>query len=120
MARTNVKRVRDEVIKMLNAWLQGAPTVKFKGISATDFQAQLEDAQNDDREIEEMEAQVKMRKLARNAKYAALNIKRNDVREGVEGDPNFGDDSPLYGAMGFIIKSLRKSGLIRGKNKPNE
>lgn len=32
---------------------------------------------------------------------------------------NYGDDSPLYGAMGFVRMSEKKSGLTR-KKKPTE
>ena len=33
------------------------------------------------------------------------------------GNPAYGNDSPLYGAMGFVRKSEKKSGLTR-KKKP--
>ena len=35
----------------------------------------------------------------------------------VAGNPDYGNDSPLYGAMGFVRKSEKKSGLTR-KKKP--
>lgn len=38
---------------------------------------------------------------------------------GVAGSPDYGNDSPLYGAMGFVRKSEKKSGLTR-KKKPTE
>lgn len=50
-------------------------------------------------------------------KYAALNDKRSEVDLGVAGDPAYGNDSPLYGAMGFVLRSEKKSGLTR-KEKP--
>jgi uncharacterized protein YeeX (DUF496 family) len=31
----------------------------------------------------------------------------------VKGDPNHGEDSPLYDALGYVRKSARKSGLTR-------
>ena len=40
------------------------------------------------------------------------------VVNGVIGDPNFGPDSGLYEAMGYVRKSARKSGLTRKKNAP--
>ncbi len=33
----------------------------------------------------------------------------------VKGDPNYGDDSDLYDAMGYVRRSARASGLSRGK-----
>ncbi len=38
------------------------------------------------------------------------------VVNGIIGDPNFGPDSDLYEAMGYVRKSARKSGLTRKKN----
>mgnify|MGYP001447816905 CR=1 FL=1 len=50
-------------------------------------------------------------------KYVALNDKRSQIGMAVVGDPAYGNDSPLYGAMGFVRKSEKKSGLTR-KKKP--
>ena len=50
-------------------------------------------------------------------KDGALNEKRSEVGLGVAGSPDYGNDSPLYGAMGFVRKSEKKSGLTR-KKKP--
>jgi hypothetical protein len=39
------------------------------------------------------------------------------VVNSVKGDPDEGEDSELYEAMGYVRKSERKSGLKRGKLK---
>ncbi len=49
--------------------------------------------------------------------HVALNDKRSKVGLGVAGSAAYGNDSPLYGAMGFVRKSDRASGLTR-KTKP--
>lgn len=33
----------------------------------------------------------------------------------IQNEENDGDDSPLYGAMGFVCKSEKKYGLTRNK-----
>lgn len=38
------------------------------------------------------------------------------VVNAVKGDPNYGDDSDLYDAMGYVRKSARASGLSRKAN----
>ena len=48
----------------------------------------------------------------------ALNDKRSKVGMGVASDPAYGNNSPLYGAMGFVRKSEKKSGLTRKKKTP--
>ena len=40
------------------------------------------------------------------------------VVNAVKGDPNFGDDSDLYDAMGYVRRSDRASGLSRGGKTP--
>ena len=50
-------------------------------------------------------------------KFVAAGDKRSKVGMGVAGDPAYGNDSPLYGAIGFVRKSEKKSGLTR-KKKP--
>ena len=50
-------------------------------------------------------------------KYAALDDNSPKVKNVVTGDPSYGDDSPLYGATGFIRKSERASGLTRKAKK---
>lgn len=44
---------------------------------------------------------------------AAAGDKRSKIGNSIAGDPNYANDSPLYGAMGFVRKSEKKSGLTR-------
>lgn len=120
MARVNIKEVVERVAKMLDAWRQGAPNVKFMNISQTEFQPDYDKIETELQAIADDEAAIKMRKVAVAAKAAALQKKLVKVREGVEGDTNYVTDSPLYAAMGFVIDSFRRSGLTRGNNRPNE
>ena len=113
MAKVNNKEVREQCNRMNDAWVEGAPTVEFNGISQADFQADIADAANDDAEIADLEAQLNMKRDVRDGKYFALNQRRSKVGQGVAGNSAYGDDSPLYGAMGFTRKSDRASGLTR-------
>ena len=119
MAKVNIKEIITRVSKMLDAWRQGARDVKFMSISQPDLQADYDAVQTELQGIADAEASVKLRKVAVAAKAAELQKKSVKVREGVEGDSNFGSDSPLYAAMGFVIDSLRKSGLTRKKDTPS-
>src|SRR6266480_3511422 len=94
------KKIRERVTQMNNAWAQGAPTVTFKGIKRADFQTDILAAAGDDQEIANLEAQLKMKKDGRDAKYAKLNDNSVSIRDGVEGHEDFGSDHPIYEAMG--------------------
>ena len=101
---------------MNDAWVEGASKVDFNGITQAQFLADITPAAADDAVIADLEAELKMKREVCDDKYIALSQKRSKV--GVAGDPNYGNDSPLYGAMGFVRKSERSSGLTR-KKKPS-
>ena len=65
-----------------------------------------------DAEIADLEAERKMKRDVRDDKYSALDQKRSKIGRNVAADPAYGNDSPLYGAMGFVRKSDRASGLM--------
>lgn len=113
MAKVNNKEVKEQCNRMNDAWVEGAKDVEFNGITQEEFAADITDAAKDDAEIADMEAQLQMKRDGRDGKYFALNQKRSKVGQGVVGNAAYGDDSPLYGAMGFVRKSDRASGLTR-------
>ena len=104
MAKVDIKTVREKCNVMNDAWFEGAPTVDLADITA---------AAADDATIGDLEAELKMKREVRDDKYIALNDKRSKVGLGVAGSAAYGNDSPLYGAMGFVRKSDRASGLTR-------
>lgn len=55
--------------------------------------------------------------LKRDTDDEAALAKRELIVNGVISDPNFGPDSALYEALGFVRKSDRKSGLTRKKTE---
>lgn len=118
MASGNNKRIREQCNVMNDAWFEGAPGVNFNGIKQTDFQADIEAAAADDAAIADLEAELDMKRDIRDDKYKALDQQRSKVGQGVAGSPDYGNDSPLYGAMGFVRKSEKKSGLTRKKKTP--
>lgn len=113
------KKIKERVTKMNNAWKQGAPTVAFKNIKQSDFQTKIENAAAIDDVIANLESQVQMKKQERDAAYKELNADSIEVRDGVEGDVNFGKNHPLYEGMGFTTDDNRKSGLTRKKKTPS-
>ncbi len=118
MARVDIKAVRDRCNVMNDAWFEGAPTVDFNGITQAAFLADITAAAADDATIADLEAELKMKREVRDDKYIALNDKRSKVGLGVAGSAAYGNDSPLYGAMGFVRKSDRASGLTRKTKVP--
>lgn len=114
MAFVAVKRIKEKVLKILNAWLEGASSImEFRNTKRVDFETRIGEAQALEDEIADLKAQVSIKEDQRDDIYRQLDIDAVDIRKGVEGHKDYGDDSPLYGSMGFVRKSERKSGLTR-------
>jgi hypothetical protein len=120
MPRINVKNIKTRVNRINDAWTEGALSVEFSGIKQTDFQQDITSAAAIESDIADLETQIQMKKDERDQKYSKLQTDSVRVSDGVKGDKNFGSDSPVYGAMGFVIKSQRASGLTRKKKSFRE
>jgi hypothetical protein len=115
MKKPNIKEIKEQCATMSSGWGEGAPDVEFNGFKLAEFNAERTAAQAVEDEISDLEAQIKMKKDERDTRYIGLDSKRSKVRSGVAGHKDYGDDSQLYGAMGFVRKSERKSGLTHKK-----
>lgn len=97
-------------------WKEQAPEAEFAGITLIELETSLVDLQqaNEDLKIKDQarSAAVKMR----DEKLADLTTLLRTVVRGVQGHKKYGEDSPLYRAMGFVPVSERSSGLKRSKN----
>lgn len=116
MATQNPKRNMDELEKTLAALREFAPTTKFGGIDLADFEPDVAACLADRNAIIDHDNAGKGLIVRRDANDVKALAKRELIVNGVIGDPNFGPDSALYEALGFVRKSDRKSGLTRKKN----
>lgn len=119
MPKVNVKEIRERVTKMNDGWAEGAPTVEFNGVEQSEFAADIAAAATADRELADIETQKTMKIAEVETLYSNLNAKSVKIANGVRGHADFGTDSPLYGAMGFVRDSERASGLTRRSRKPD-
>ena len=115
-APKDAKAKIDEVVK---AWESLAKTQSFGGMTLEQFKLAVKPSQDTRVILDDLDKQVT---AALNARDTADQISLEKVQlavNGVVGDPNYGPDSALYEAMGYVRKSERKSGLTR-KGKKTE
>ncbi len=115
--RIDKTAIKKRAVKMDDAWKEGALDVEFMGVRQTDLNGQITAIEAKEETLDDLRAQVKILEEEIQDDYGALDDTLVNVGNGVRGDKDFGDDSPLYGAMGFVRKSERASGLTR-KTKP--
>lgn len=95
------------------AWKELAPEKSFAGMTLAEFETAttLPLAIRD--QIVALEKQMVGRKTDRMTADTAANVLLDLVVNSVRGTPQYGPDSSLYRAMGYVRKSERRSGLTR-------
>ena len=110
------KENEDKMMMVLNAWKTLAPDKKFGGLSVAQFEEQVNKSLAPRVRLDQIEDEKKQQQALRESEDAATLKEVQFIVNNVLADPEFGDDSALYEAMGYVRKSERKSGLTRKKN----
>ncbi len=108
------KQVEDQLNQVLNAWNTLAPNASFGGMTLAEFKTKIQPSLDARAKINTLNDQLTAAQDARDDADVDTSNTVQLVVKGVVGDPNYGDDSDLYDAMGYIRKSARASGLSRG------
>ena len=115
---TSPKQFGDDLQKVIDAWTTLAPDKTFGGMTLAQFKTKTKPSYDERATIKTLDDQLTAalndRDDADKVSAAAIALTVNSVK----GDPNFGEDSDLYEAMGYVRKSERKSGLSRKKKTP--
>ncbi len=69
-------------------------------------------------EVATLETQIKAARQNRNNADVVSNEEALNVVNGVRSTSGYGENSPLYKAMGYIPKNERRSGLVRPSSNP--
>ena len=107
------KQIEETIERAVNALRDLAPDTKFNNKDLADLTPLAEESRAARRElveIDNLEAAGIARREAADTRALKMIEK---IVNGIIGDENFGDDSALYEAFGFIRRSQRKSGLTR-------
>lgn len=113
------KNNEEKMHRVLNAWKTLAADKSFGGMKLADFEAQVENSMKPRRRLVEIKDEETEQTTLRDTEDEITLDKIELAVAGVVADPNFGSDSALYEAMGYVRKSERKSGLTRKKNNQN-
>ncbi len=109
------KANEDKYAKVEEAWANQAADATFGGMTLTQFRTRIKPSKDTRVTVKDLEDDVKIAATNRDTVDIDTMAAVDAVVKSVVADPNYGDDSSLYGAMGYVRKSQRKSGLTRKK-----
>jgi len=111
------QQVNDKISRTVAAWEEHAGDSSFAGMTLAQFKTKVKASLDVRTKIAslrlQLEAAIKTRQEDDDASWEACAKVVNAVR----GDVEFGEDSALYKALGYVPKSERKSGLARKELK---
>lgn len=113
------KENEEKMLMVLNAWKTLAPTKTFGGFTLQQFEDQVNKSLAPRTRLDQLEDEKKQQQALRESEDVTTIKDVQFIVNGVLADAEYGDDSALYEAMGYVRKSDRKSGLTRKKNLPN-
>ena len=102
--------------RFLTALTTLAPDKTFGGVNLADLTTQIAKSNSPRQRLAELGDEKKNQEAKRDSEDLETMKLCERIKNGVVADPEFGDDSALYEALGYIRKSERKSGLTRKKN----
>jgi hypothetical protein len=95
------------------AWKEQAANAEFAGKSLADFEAVLAALKQANEEVQIRNQARSAALRVRDQKLAELAPLTRSIVKAVQSHPEYGEDSALVRAMGFVPFSERKSGLKR-------
>ena len=113
------KQIEDATNSIVNAWTTLAPAAAFGGMTLAQYKNKVKPSSDARATMANLDAQMTAALDERDNADIATADANQMVVKGVIGDPNYGDNSDLYDAMGYVRKSARASGLTKkGKAAP--
>ena len=110
---SNPKETGEFINDITEAWEEVASGTQFGGLTLAQFKVKVKPSLDYRTEVATLENQLTVARQNRNNADEASNDVCLAVVNGVRSHPEFGENSALYKAMGYIPKNERKSGLVR-------
>jgi hypothetical protein len=101
--------------RFLNSIRTLAPDKTFGGVTLANLETQVGNSNVPRERLAQLDDRTRHEEATRNTADAVTMRMCEMIKNGVGADPEFGDDSALYEALGFVRKSARKSSLTRKK-----
>lgn len=110
---TNPKATSDRLGKFIAGWEEHAPDATFGDMTLAQFKQKVKPSLDARAEAAELLRKLKGVRVNRKKADAVSDELAIDVVNAVKGDKSYGENSPLYGSLGYVLKDDRKSGLTR-------
>ena len=110
---TNPKEIGEQITITDSAWEEHAADAAFAGLTRAQYKLKIKPSLDARTNIQDLEEQLKAERVKRDNADVVSNAETLKVVNSIKGDPNHGENSALYAALGYVRKDDRASGLTR-------
>ena len=114
------KKIENRLTTVVEAWTNLRPTKSFFGLTLEQFKAAIQPSLDARGAVDEVRNNLTAAMVQRDDADAVSWRLAQRVVAAVVADEAEGDDGEFYRTMGFVRRSERASGLIRGRRKDAE
>lgn len=115
--KPTVGNIERAVLAATKAWEGMCPSKSISGLTLEQFRQSVQPSVDARTQLAMLEVEWKKGMTAREAADRASMITLARIVHGIKGDPELGEDSAFYEALGYVRKSQRGSGLTRRREK---
>ena len=115
MSNQNPEAFKQRIETLLSSWEEHAPNAKFFSLTLGELKLQMNSSLKSREEIADCEAKAKAAIVQRDNADIENRETIYNVVNAIRGDANYGENSPLYAALGYVPRNQRASGLSRSK-----
>lgn len=108
MARKSPADILAQIRKIIEAWQDLAPDTVLYGYTLEQFREVVRPSLEARIEIDDLQRRIRMAIKRRNSADPRATRVMRGIVDGVKGTPDHGEDSALYAAMGYVMKSARR------------
>ncbi len=110
------KSIEEKLTHIIDAWTAHAPNATFAKMTLEKFIEAVKPSLDKRKQIKDLDEEIAAAINDRDTFDVKSLATAEKVVKAVVGDVDFGDDSILYEAMGYVRSSERQSGLTRKKS----
>jgi hypothetical protein len=117
MSTISPKKVAEKVQRVTTSWQTLRPAKTYAGMTLAQYQAKVQPTLDAHSQVQTLSDQLKQTRDTRRLSNTTSMATTKLVVNAIKGDPDDGEDSPFYAALGYVQSSSRKSGLTRKKSQ---
>lgn len=111
--KSTPKVISDQITNLISNWTTLAKDASIGGSTLADFQAVVQPSFDTRNRIAALESELKEQMQERDAADDKSHAEYQRIVNAIRGDKQFGANSGLYKALGYVPEDARASGLHR-------